>query len=196
MKPDIAARRGPRTVEILKLRIELQHVQPTVSRTVLLRASSSLSTLHRLVQAAMGWQNSHLHEFVHDGLRYGPDQMQDWDLQDDPLHSERKQLGTLFRDGSPSLRYLYDFGDGWEHTITLLERLPADPLLRKPKCIDGENACPPEDVGGPPGYMYYLEAVLDVTHEEHQQMIDWRGPGFDPRRFDLEHAEAEIERCV
>ena len=54
----------------------------------------------------MGWEDCHLHEFIHDGLCYGPDQLEDWGSQDNPLHSERKQLGTLFRDGSPSLRYL------------------------------------------------------------------------------------------
>jgi len=194
--PDITDRRGPATVEILKLRIELEDIRPVVSRTVLIRASSSLATLHKLVQCAMGWEDCHLHEFVHDGQRYGPTWMQDLHSMGDPPLSERKQLGTLFRDGSTTLRYAYDFGDGWQHLITLLERLPPDIRMRKPRCVAGENACPPEDVGGPPGYMHFLEAVLDASHEDHEEMVEWHGPGFDPGCFDLARVEAEITRYL
>lgn len=189
-------RRGPATTEILELRIDLDHVRPTVTRTVLIRASSALSILHKVIQCAMGWEDCHLHEFTKDGVRYGPSWMDDDALLGPPLQSERKQLGTLFREGSPSIAYLYDFGDGWQHTITLVKRLPPDLKFRRPRCIAGENACPPEDVGGPPGYLHYLEAVLDPAHEEHADMIEWRGAGFDPTRFDIARAEADIARYL
>ena len=159
-----AARRGPDAVEILRLRIDLDHVSPVVTRTVLVRASSSLSKLHTVIQAVMGWEDCHLHEFTKDGVRYGPTHLYD-DFDEMDLESERKQLGTLFRKGEKSLIYLYDFGDGWQHTVTLEQRLPPDLSLRRPTCIAGDNACPPEDVGVPGGYMNYLEAVLDPQHE-------------------------------
>lgn len=184
-----AARRGPDTVEILHLRIELEEIRPTVWRSLLVRASSPLSTLHTAAQEAMGWHDSHLHEFAKDGVRYGPD----WRLEDDPdLASERKQLGTLFRTGDAVLGYLYDFGDSWHHRITLEERRPADLSMRRPRCVGGENACPPEDVGGSHGYMDYLEAVLDPSHEAHAELVAWGGGRFDPSRFDVAEADARI----
>ncbi len=190
-----AARRGPDAVEILRLRIDLDHVTPVVTRTVLVRASSSLSKLHTVIQVVMGWEDCHLHEFTKDGVRYGPTHLYD-DFDEMDLESERKQLGTLFRKGEKSLIYLYDFGDGWQHTVTLEQRLPPDLSLRRPTCIAGDNACPPEDVGGPGGYMNYLEAVLDPQHEEHEEMIEWRGPGFHPSRFSIDEANAQLQRFV
>ena len=190
-----AARRGPDAVEILRLRIDLDHVSPVVTRTVLVRASSSLSKLHTVIQAVMGWEDCHLHEFTKDGVRYGPTHLYD-DFDEMDLESERKQLGTLFRKGEKSLIYLYDFGDGWQHTVTLEQRLPPDLSLRRPTCIAGDNACPPEDVGVPGGYMNYLEAVLDPQHEEHEEMIEWRGPGFHPSRFSIDEANAQLQRFV
>ncbi len=193
------ARRGPGTVEILRLRIDLQHVSPTVTRTILVRATSRLSTLHTTIQCAMGWEDCHLHEFEKDGVRYGPIELYDDlhdDLQDDVLQSDKKQVGTVFKKGTNTMSYLYDFGDGWQHTITLEARLPADPTLRRPTCVAGENACPPEDVGGPGGYMHYLEAVLDPQHEEHSEMIEWRGPGFHPSHFSIDMAETRLQRYL
>ena len=186
------ARRGPDTVEILRLGIRLDRVEPAVIRTVDLRASSSLATLHGAIQCAMGWYDRHLHEFVKDGVRYGPESPFD-DFGDEPLESERKRLGTLFRTGSDSLTYWYDFGDDWYHTVTLLERLPPDLQMRRPRCVAGENACPPEDVGGPFGYADYVDAVRDPSHPDHDALVEWGGPDFDPRRFDVTEAEARLE---
>ena len=190
-----ALRRGPDTVEILQLRIDLEYILPTVTRTLLIRASSSLGTLHTAIQAAMGWEDSHLHEFEKDGVRYGQPNLYE-DFEELAVESERKQLGTLFRKGTQSLSYLYDFGDSWKHTVTLEDRLPADLKMQWPRCIAGENSCPPEDVGGPPGYMHYLEAVLDPNHEEHVDMIQWRGAGFHPSHFSPDEANARLKKWL
>jgi len=192
------ARRGPATVEILRLRIDLEHVSPTVTRTILVRATSRLSTLHTAIQCAMGWDDCHLHEFEKDGVRYGPLDLYDdlHDPDDGELQSNKKQIGTVFSKGENTMSYHYDFGDSWHHTITLEERLPADLRLRRPSCVGGENACPPEDVGGPGGYMHYLEAVLDSQHEEHSEMVKWRGPGFHPSRFSIDMAEERMQRYL
>ena len=76
--------------------------------------------------------------------------------------------------------YLYDFGDGREHRVTVEKILPPAPGLKLPQCSDGANACPPEDVGGPPGYNEFLQAINDPSHEEHESMLDWCGGSFDP----------------
>ena len=193
-KRDPSDRRGPATTEILRLVVTLDDVRPVITRTLLMRASSALSTLHTAIQQAMPWEDSHLHEFLKDELVYGPDYYAA-EVDDYVVHSERKQLGTLFRTGSDEIRYLYDFGDGWQHTIRLDARLPPDLMLRHPRCSAGENACPPEDVGGAGGYMDYLEAILIPTHPEHAQMLAWRGPGFDPAYFDIDAANARLAQA-
>lgn len=53
------------------------------------------------------------------------------------------------------------------------------------RCIAGENACPPEDVGGPNAYFDFLAAIKDPTHEEHTTMLDWAGGSFDPGAFNI-----------
>jgi hypothetical protein len=78
--------------------------------------------------------------------------------------------------------YRYDFGDDWEHDITV-ERVESggDPTLR---CTGGARACPPEDCGGPHGYAHLLAVLADRKHEEHAEMKQWAPRGFDPEKFD------------
>lgn len=191
----IKARRGPNTVEILQLRIDLTHVSPTVTRTILVRATAKLTTLHKAIQCAMGWEDCHLHEFEKDGLLYGEENPFAV-VGDPPMESEKTQVGTLLTKDGETLSYLYDFGDSWHHTVTREATLPPDLGLRRPRCIASENACPPEDVGGPPGYMEYLEAVLDPKHPMHSEMIEWRGPGFHPQNFSVDDAEARMQLTI
>ena len=180
------------SAKILQLRIELEHVEPPVWRRVLIKSSSPLSTLHALVQDAMGWWDSHLHQFVKDGEVYGPD----WYAEEmdfgETILSERKRLGTLFRTGARWLRYEYDFGDGWTHRVELEKELPFDAREPLPRCIGGERACPPEDCGGPFGYARLLEAISDPRHEEHEELLEWVGDAFDPERFDIAEANARL----
>jgi len=83
--------------------------------------------------------------------------------------------------------YRYDMGDGWRHRIVIEspQRIGVTHDLPLPICLAGENACPPEDVGGPPGYELYLRILGDREHEQHEEMVRWIGGVFDPRGFDL-----------
>jgi hypothetical protein len=166
----------------LQLRIELMHVEPHVWRRVIVPETVTLAKLHQVLQAAMGWTDSHLHEYVIARKHYGtPDP--DWPIEE-PLHDERRvQLKPFIEARVRRFTYLYDFGDSWEHEITVEDLM----LQKGPRvvCTAGENACPPEDVGGTGGYASFLEAIADPQHEEHQQMLDWIGYPFDPRAFDL-----------
>ena len=58
-----------------------------------------------------------------------------------------------------------------------------------PRLVRAIGACPPEDVGGFPGYADFLEAMADPKHEEHNRMLEWYGEKFDPE-------EAEIGRIL
>ncbi len=148
----------------------------------------TLAELHAVVQVGMGWTDSHLHEFEVEGVRYGiPDP--DWDTE--VLPEGRAPLFRIAKVGS-RLRYLYDFGDGWDHDIVVEQVLAAEPEGRYPRCVAGRRACPPEDVGGPWGYEDFLAALDDPAHPEHQQWTEWIGAGFDANQFDL----AEVNEAL
>ncbi|MFC3505421.1 plasmid pRiA4b ORF-3 family protein [Micromonospora krabiensis] len=166
--------------QIFQLRISLTGVRPTVWRRVLVPAGYTLDRLHRVVQHAMGWRDCHLHSFEIDGLQYGePDP--DGELA---LHDELDvRLDAVLGKGS-RFQYTYDFGDWWEHDLVVEDAVTADPEERYPACLDGERACPPEDVGGPAGYQALLVALADPEHPEHWAMRDWVGDHFDPAAFD------------
>jgi hypothetical protein len=89
--------------------------------------------------------------------------------------------------------YEYDFGDGWRHDILFEGYPPVASKLKYPLCVDGENACPPEDIGGPWGYAEYLEALSDAKHERHEEFMDWSGP-FDPTAFDARKATKAMRK--
>jgi hypothetical protein len=156
----------PRTrkpADLLQLRIELAEIKPAIWRRIVVPESITLARLHHVIQCVMGWHGGHLHEFEIAGERYGiPDPEFDWG--DPPRSEQRIQLKTALA-GMKSFKYLYDFGDHWEHRIKVEKRHPPDPILSASAlCLTGANAAPPEDVGGAPGYADFLEAILDPDH--------------------------------
>jgi hypothetical protein len=176
----------------LQLRIELQWIEPVVWRVVLVPETIKLHRLHDVIQSSMGWLDCHLHEFEIGGQRYGtPDP--DWDPPGSVIAENRIAFVTALR-RTKTCRYVYDFGDGWEHKIKVEKRLAPDASTCGAICVAGEHACPPEDVGGPPGYQHFLKAIADPRHEEHDDMLSWCGGGFDPREFDIELVNRKLRR--
>ena len=170
----------------LQLKIELAWIKPVIWRRIIVPETMTLGKLHDAIQAAMGWCDCHLHEIA--GERYGiPDPDFDWGV---PVRSERRVRLVTALSGSKTFRYTYDFGDGWEHRIKVEKVLPPDPALATPLCLAGANACPPEDVGGSPGYLDFVDAVSDPNHPEHDEMLDWCGGSFDPTAFDAQPVNA------
>ncbi len=175
----------PTGQQVFQLRIELDEVTPTVWRRLLVPGGIRLAKLHMIFQAAMGWTNSHLHAFTIDGDRYGmhfDDDFLDEDV--DLLHEKTitviRALGERSR-----IAYEYDFGDGWDHTILVEDRHTLPYGLKHAVCLDGANACPPEDCGGAGGYEELLLALADPSHEDHDDLLEWIGGPFDPTDFDL-----------
>jgi len=80
---------------------------------------------------------------------------------------------SLLRPRTTKLTYIYDFGDGWEHRLTLSKPRAADPNLAYPRYITGEHAAPPEDCGGIPGFYTQLEILGDPNHPDHEDVEDW-----------------------
>jgi hypothetical protein len=176
---------------IARLKIALDDVKPLVLRRVEAPLAIRLDRLHLALQAAMGWTNSHLYEIRAGDVRWGePDP--DW--SDGPLDARKARLSDVLEDvGAKTLRYLYDFGDGWEHTIKIERVFDAEPGVQYPRLIEAVGRCPPEDCGGPWGYSNFLEAIGDSKHKRHVELIDWAGGAFDP---DAVEAEALAEQLA
>lgn len=191
VRPQRRSRREP--IRIYQMHIALQQVQPLVWRRVLVPDTLTLAQLDRFIQAVFGWTNSHLHEFRIGESRYGMPSPHGFD--DSPLLDERKTtVAACLGDTVTRFDYLYDFGDGWHHSVSVEQSFHPTEVTRRPMCVAGANACPPEDIGGPPGYMQFLEAILDPGHPDHAEMWEWWGGPFDPAGFDLNSANALIKR--
>jgi len=166
----------------LTLRIELLHIEPVVFRRVIVPGDITLPMLHDVIQAAFGWKDRHLHAFIFAKNRYAPPDSRS-DFGSDEAMSAAGVVLDDARMGLAQFRYVYDFGDDWLHSITVEDTASSDTAIA-PLCIDGANACPPEDVGGPPGFMDFVAAMSDPAHEAHEEMMRWHGKRFDPKRFD------------
>jgi len=174
---------------VYELTITLLELIPPIWRRVQVPARISLERLHRVIQAAMGWRHEHLFEFTIDGVAYGsPDREFGREIVD----AQRIRSTRIGRAPGARCRYLYDFGDGWEHEVVLERVLEPEPGVRYPRLVDGERACPPEDCGGPSGYLDFLAIVLDPRHPERRWMLNLAGGRFDPEVFDQERAEKEV----
>jgi hypothetical protein len=166
---------------IARLKITLDDVKPAVLRRVEVPFDIRLDRLHLVIQAAMGWTNSHLYEIRAGGVGWSTP-YPDVPLPNDVLDAGKARLGSVIEDiGTKKLTYLYDFGDGWEHSIRIERLVDPEPGVAYPRLVEAAGRCPPEDVGGPWGYAEFLEAVADPKHERHGELTEWIGENFDPK---------------
>lgn len=177
--------------QVFTIRITLLDVAPTVWRRVTVPGSMKLSVLNAVVIKAMGWSGYHLYEFTAAGRGYG--RVSD-ESESDALDASQHTLMDIAVVGS-RFTHDYDFGDGWEHRIDVEAVAEIDGKPRA-ACIGGENACPPEDVGGPYGYEDFLAAIRDPRHERHEDMLNWIGGAFDPTAFNLAETNALVSRVT
>ena len=174
MRPEM-----PEYADQFELQVSIQDIRPAIWRRVRLPAEVTLGTLHDVLQIAFGWTNSHLHDFDINGITFG---MVDVEDERFIVNENAAPLGAVARLGS-RFTYLYDFGDSWEHEVTI-ERLlkrGGDSI----ECLDGARACPPEDCGGPGGYGRMLEILADPDDEEYPSMKQWVPRGYDPEKFNI-----------
>jgi hypothetical protein len=177
---------------VLQVRITLLDVaDPPVWRRVLVPAAFTLDRVHRVIQAAMGWQDYHMHVFRAGEHGYGPDPEGMLGF----LEEAKARLTDMARVGE-RIGYEYDFGDSWEHELLVEARIEAEARQVYPACTAGEGACPPEDSGGYPGYQRLKEILADPSDEEYEEMRTWAlsqtGREFDPASFNLAEASARV----
>lgn len=175
---------------IYQLKVTLKDSRPPIWRRIQVVSDVSFAKLHQILQIAMGWTDSHLHQFMVGQAYYGiPDPGFDFEIED-----ERK---VRFSQIAPGVKkkfiYEYDFGDSWGHQITVEKILQPEPGVRYPVCLAGKRACPPEDCGGVWGYESFLEAIRDPQHPEHDEMLEWVGGEFDSEAFDLNAVNQDLK---
>lgn len=184
---------------LYRLRVELDDITPTVWRDLVVPGSFTLDRLHDVLSVAMEWFDQHLHMFEIDGIRYGEPSPEGPQLESEFA----VRLDSVAKSKS-RFRYTYDFGDDWRHTITVTrtyDKLPND-ILAPVWCPIGEQASPPEDVGGPPGYERFRAALSDPSHPEHDQWREWSGVNegedlmFDPAWVDIDAINIQLLRYI
>ncbi len=181
--------------EIVTLRIELCDTDPLIWREVAVPVSITLKTLHDIVQAAMGWTNSHLWTFSNGDTEYGlPSDGDDW--RDVPLvNASQTKLQELLKPRKTKLGYLYDFGDSWEHELTITDPRAGEPNQAYPIHLGGEQNAPPDDCGGIPGFYEAIDALTNPKHPDHKQTKSWFGK-YSPAEINKKQIESELAKIA
>ncbi|CAN7624900.1 plasmid pRiA4b ORF-3 family protein [Pararhizobium sp. LjRoot238] len=181
----------------VQLRISLDEIEPEVWRRLVLPSAWDLEQLHLAIQAAFNWWNYHLHEFRIGGLRYGDVALLAEDaIEDDPRVFDFREVRLLDFEQGAVFNYVYDFGDGWHHSVVIEEFVALDAHPKQGICIEGARARPPEDVGGVPGYERFLKIIADKTDPEHTDTKRWCGGYFDPGWFDLAIVDKDVRNAL
>lgn len=189
----------------IQIHVVIEGIAPPVWRRLVVPLNFTLAQLHPILQAAFGWTDSHLHQFVIGGLRYGDAEFAEAERIDDDeprtFDATEVQLKDfcLYRVDALSFEYVYDFGDNWVHRVTLEKQLVVKPAPKKASCMEGGRCCPPEDVGGTHGYDEFLRVLLKPEEdeiEEQRHLKRWSGGRFDPERFDLAKTEKAVRSAL
>lgn len=185
------------------LHVQLVGIEPPIWRTMVVPGAISLHTLHKMLQVVMGWENAHVYVFrlsinektIVYSLSDADGESAGMRIRD----SRRTKLDATVWADWLKLTYEYDLGDSWMHQITIEriehltdEEVREDALWITPRCLAGERACPPEDVGGVGGYVLLLEALRDPRHPEHKHLSQWAGPSYDPELFSVQQANSAL----
>lgn len=172
---------------VYQIKITLADIKPPVWRRVEV-TDCTLSGLQQVIQIVMGWGGFHLWAFDIGGEQYGEDPTGEMEM----ISASKTKLSKVVRAGVKKFRYTYDFGDNWDHVIQVEKVLQPDPQVKYPRCVKGSRACPPEDCGGPWGYVNILDAIQNPDHESHKEMLEWVEGEFDPESFDIEAVNKEL----
>jgi len=174
---------------VFQFKIILQNIRPAIWRCIQIKKQCTFWDLHVAIQDAMGWSDSHLHELrvfnpatgKKEYIGIPGDEGEDvhpmlagWDVEVE--HYMRSEANH-------EMLYLYDFGDSWEHLVEF-EGEQEKNFDKYPVCIAGARACPPEDVGGIPGYENFISIIKNPQHKEHKKLLRWVGGKYEPEKFD------------
>jgi hypothetical protein len=186
MTAKIKRLKRPRTIELY---VELEPTEPRVWRRILIDDSVSMYQLHEILQVTMGWMHSHVFMFRAKGLVITEPNPEDVWGDVKSLDARKTKVASVFKNPGDSIIYEYDFGDSWTHNLRFEQVVSKDAVMFEvPRCIGGENACPPEDCGSFPGFERLKEIISNPEDDEYEGMIRWLDgyyPNYNPREFSL-----------
>lgn len=185
---------------IYQVKITLQDIEPPIWRRLLVSSNMTLAKFHKVIQAAMGWSDAHLHMFKVGVVRF----MVPYDPTDlmelTAIDARRVKLIHLVPHHRPfkedfhfAFEYEYDFGDSWQHEIVFEDVQMGESKQKVPICIEGARACPPESVGGARRYQEFLAAIQNPEHGAHQMYMGWSEGDFNAEAFDLDAVNKRLK---
>lgn len=179
--------------QVYQFKITLLNTKPPIWRRIQVPEKYSFWDLHVAIQDAMGWEDYHLHQFEFGDVRNDteviiglPDEESPPNFRKNILAGWEQPIAQWFTPTQSKAKYWYDFGDDWWHSVVLEKILPAEPGFTYPRCAAGKRACPPEDCGGPWGYLDLLAILSNPKHKSFKELSDWLGEPFDPEYFQPE----------
>ncbi len=195
---------------VFQFKCTLLHTKPPVWRRIQVPESYTFYELHVAVQDAMDWLDYHLHHFeVHGKEQKGArvhiecPWWDPWDMDDDWLITTEVPIKDYLKKPSDRAIYRYDYGDGWEMSVSLEKILPKTKNTKYPICLDGKLAAPPEDCGAIPGYYHCIEAFDAADElekrpdteeiEELRERLVWLS-GWNPYLFNPKKIQFESPR--
>jgi hypothetical protein len=151
----------PSCCDRLTIRVVLLKVSPLVARLISVPDDLSLEELHDVLQLVLGWSGQAFYNFRIHGQEIG----------------RRRHLRThLLREFQLRRRekflYTYDFLDLWEWEIRVLDIEPGRAEAWRPRCLAGRAATPPEECGGPRGYMRILDQLKYYPPMAEQELVE------------------------
>ncbi len=175
---------------IFQIKISLDNAKPSIYRTILVEPDTTFIDFHHIIQISMGWDSYHMYQFeTGDYTIAEPDEF----IDIESIDPASLTINEVLKKSGDRIKYEYDFGDGWMHTIQLEKTIPFQLNKKYPTCIRGKRSCPPEDCGGIWGYENLKEVIKDKKHPEYKDTIEWVGIDFDPDYFDLEYVNEVLE---
>lgn len=176
---------------LFTLHISIDEIEPLIWRRLIVDSSTTLFEVHNYIQLIFAnWKNYHLYLFIKGGIDFGDPRL--W-TDEDVIDVKKIQICNLLKAEGQVVKYQYDPGDNWQLTIKLESVLwDEEKNYRKPVCLDGENAAPPEDVGGTFGFEEFRSVIADPLHPRHREFRTWAGRSYDPLKFDLKKANQRL----
>ncbi len=175
---------------VYEMTVRIKGARPAIWRRFQVSDNITFYKLHRVLQEVMGWGNYHLYEFQIGQLLLGDP---DPEYSPETRSARRVRLSDAITRETANFIYIYDFGDYWEHEITVEKIVSTNEELRHAVCIEGKRACPPEDCGSIGGYSDLLKIIRNPRHERYADMMEWLGGEFDPERFDIDEVNRGLK---